>query len=54
MTEHQKIIDFDKWCTTCKYKDILAEEDPCNECLTCPARFENSAPLNYQKREDAE
>lgn len=47
-----KIINFDKWCGTCQYKDLLAEEDPCNECLTCPARFENSAPLHYVKKDE--
>ena len=47
-----KIIDFDKWCKACVNREKLAEEDPCNECLTCPARFDNSAPLKYQKDED--
>ena len=45
---NMKIINFDQWCKKCVHLEKKAEEDPCNECLTCPARFENSAPLKFE------
>lgn len=42
-----KIIKFEDYCYRCKNVDVLAENEPCNSCLTNPARPNNSGPLNF-------
>ena len=42
-----KIIKFEDYCYRCKNVDVLAEDEPCNECLTNPARPDNSSPLKF-------
>lgn len=45
-------IDF-SYCDTCKYKDTREEDDPCNECLTSPARNDGSRkPMKYFPEEN--
>ena len=44
--QNYKEVFFNVYCPTCKHKDIKetdiytddAKEEPCNECLTVPAR----------------
>ena len=52
MDYNEKIIDFDKFCKTCKHRDVIEYEDPCNECLDCPARLNSQRPLNYKEDEE--
>lgn len=48
----QKIVRFDIYCDTCKFKDVPETDDPCNECLTMPARTDGSRkPINYKMKE---
>lgn len=46
-----KIIQYDKWCSKCKYEKTEEISEPCNECLTESARFQNSRPLNFKEKE---
>lgn len=47
-----KFIDFAKYCPKCEYYDLEEMDDPCNECLTCPARTDGSRkPINFKERE---
>lgn len=50
MEENYKIVDFQKYCATCKHKDVEETEDPCNECLTEPARPYSQKPVNWEEK----
>ena len=41
------IVDFNKYCKTCKYLDVDEQEDPCNECLHNPVKEDSRKPINY-------
>jgi hypothetical protein len=41
------IVDFNKYCRTCKYSDLDGQEDPCNECLHYPVKEDSRKPVNY-------
>lgn len=47
----EKIVDFDKYCENCKYKDTKETEDPCNECLDNPTNINTKKPINYKEKE---
>lgn len=47
-----KIIKFDEWCSECKYSSCNAADEPCNECLTECARWQNSQPLNFEEKDN--
>lgn len=49
-----KIVRFDLYCNTCKYKDVKDDEgfDPCNECLNNPSNQNSQKPVNYVKKEE--
>ena len=42
-----KIVEFDKWCNTCRYYETEESEDPCRECLTIGARPDSRRPERY-------
>ena len=46
-----KLIEFQDFCYRCEHLDIPDTEDPCNECLTYQARYQNSFPLNFVEAE---
>lgn len=54
---NMKEVFFNVYCPTCKYKDIKdtdiytddAKEEPCNECLTVPAREYSHKPINWEE-----
>ena len=41
------IVDFDKYCETCKHSYVDEWEDPCNECLHNPVKEDSRKPVNY-------
>lgn len=43
-----KIVEFDKYCSTCKYKDLKENESPCSECLEEPTREHSHKPCKYE------
>ena len=47
-----KEVFFDVYCPTCKYKDLKddGEQEPCNECLTIPARQYSHKPENWEAK----
>lgn len=50
-----KFVNFDEYCETCKYRDILEEVEPCFECLTEPVNEYSHKPVKWecrQKRRD--
>lgn len=44
-----KIVNFEK-CRTCQFKDTSPDDEPCDECLSNPARDgeESHTPINYK------
>ena len=52
MENEYKIVDFKKYCETCKHKDVKEVKDPCNECLDNPMNAHSHKPVNYEERED--
>ena len=47
----KKIVEFHKFCKTCKYKDVVEYEDPCNDCLDNPVNDYSKKPVNYKEEE---
>ena len=52
MENEYKIVDFKKYCETCKHKDVKEVKDPCNECLDTPENLHSHKPINYEEKED--
>lgn len=48
-----KIVDFDKYCGTCKHReeDPDVEESPCDICLSVPVREDGHRPEKYEEDE---
>ena len=44
-----KLVMFDCWCPTCKFKNTLETEEPCNECLTYPANEDSTKPIKWEE-----
>lgn len=49
---NEKIVDYDPWCDQCKYKDTLGTEEPCNECLSTPARMGSRKPVKFEEKDN--
>lgn len=49
-----KEVRFDKYCATCKYKDLDEVKDPCNDCLVVGMREETEVPEYYEEATTAE
>lgn len=49
MSPRDKIVDFKKYCETCKYKDLDEVKDPCNDCLDNPANEDSHKPLYWEQ-----
>lgn len=45
-----RIVEFWRFCETCKHKDESDAEDPCNECLSNPTNEYSRKPVNYEER----
>ena len=53
MELRDKIVEFEKYCKTCKHKDVKDEYgiDPCHECLNEPVNTHSRKPVNYEEQE---
>lgn len=40
--------DFEKYCQTCKYKDLNEVKDPCNDCLDQTYNYDTDKPVKYE------
>lgn len=45
-------VDFEKYCETCKHKDLDDAEEPCNECLECPVNLHSQKPVKWEESND--
>ena len=44
-----KIVEFDKYCDTCEFRDLKHFEDPCDRCLAEPVNTYSRKPVYYKK-----
>ena len=42
------LVEYDKWCEKCLYKDKKEEEDPCWDCLTTPINDDSRKPVEFK------
>ena len=45
-----RIVDFEKYCDLCKYKELNSFADPCDDCLHHPANIDSHKPVNFEKK----
>ena len=50
MNEH--IVEFNKYCDRCKYKDYPESSLPCHECLDNPVNTDSRRPVKYTPTEE--
>ena len=44
-----KFVNFDVWCPSCKHYQEEETEEPCNTCLTVPAREYSHKPEKWEE-----
>ena len=49
MEPKTKFVDFNQYCPKCKHKNVSATADPCNDCLTVPAREGTRKPEKFEE-----
>ena len=47
----KKFVRFDLYCTTCVFEKKTANQEPCDTCLTVPAREFSQKPECYEEKE---
>lgn len=50
MDGDMKIVDFQEYCETCQYQSKKEYEEPCDECLSIPARPNSHKPEKYKEK----
>ena len=51
MENQMRIVDFEKYCETCKHKKLEEKLDPCNECLDNPVNEDSEKPVCWEEKE---
>jgi hypothetical protein len=46
-----KIVDFEKYCKDCKYKETNSDLDPCNECLSNTVNLHSEKPVKFEEKD---
>lgn len=54
MDDNEKFVEFDKFCKSCKHKDLDEKFDPCHECLSNPVNYGSIKPIKYEEKEGDE
>ncbi len=44
------IVEFEKWCKSCKYEDIDGTDEPCDTCLGYVVRPDSRKPEKWEKK----
>ena len=47
-----KEVYFYKYCKLCKYYELDASEDPCDECMNNPTNLYSHKPINFEEEEE--
>lgn len=50
MEEIYKEVYFDKYCPTCKYKNLLEDEEPCCDCLDVSVNAYSHKPVKWEEK----
>lgn len=48
---HDKIVEFNKYCSKCKNYEKSEQEDPCFECLENPVNLGSHKPVKFEEKE---
>lgn len=51
MDEETILVNFEKYCKTCKHYKVDEVKDPCNECLDSGANRNTDKPVLWEKKE---
>lgn len=51
MENTEIIVEFDKYCKTCKHKELEDKYDPCCDCLDNPTNINSRKPIHYEEDE---
>lgn len=43
-----KLVKFEEYCKTCKYRDLTEDKEPCCECLDYPVNEYSHKPVNWK------
>lgn len=46
-----KLVEFHKYCKTCKHRALEEWLDPCHDCLNHPINQNSKKPVNYDEDE---
>lgn len=46
-----KIVEFDRYCKSCKHEPLPESADPCFECLANPVNAYSHKPVKYEAAE---
>lgn len=49
--DNLKEVYFYKYCNTCKFRSTYDDDNPCDECLSIPARENSHKPEYYEEDE---
>lgn len=41
------IVEYEKWCNTCKFRNKNEDEEPCDMCLSEPVKEDGKRPVYY-------
>lgn len=50
MTIEDQMVDFHKYCKTCKHELLNENACPCNDCLDNPTNVETMKPVNWEPK----
>ena len=49
-----KIVNFNKYCSTCKHYTKKGNEEPCDDCLASAANLHSEKPIHYEMKEETD
>ena len=52
MDDRYKEVRFDKYCETCKHKDVKDIDEPCDGCLENTVNLYSEKPVNYTEKKE--
>lgn len=50
MDEGFREVLYYKYCKNCKHEKVKDNEEPCEECLSEPARLHSERPVNFEEK----
>lgn len=52
MEIRDKIVEFDKYCEKCRFKDKKESDEPCHECLIYPVNENSKKPVKFEEKKE--